>query len=53
MASLPIAVLLNDGPLLCCFNVAIKGWCAPCAFMCCLKTILSVQGCYMNLKHCF
>jgi len=24
-ASVPITVLLYDGPLLCCFNVAIKG----------------------------
>jgi len=25
MASVPIAVLLYNGPLLCCFNVPIKG----------------------------
>jgi len=29
MASVPIAVLLYDGPLLCGFNVAIKGLSTP------------------------
>jgi len=26
MVSVPITVLLYDGPLLCSFNVAIEGW---------------------------
>jgi len=36
MASVPITVLLYDGPLLCSFNVAIKG--SSKAEVCCNET---------------
>jgi len=40
-ASVPVTVLLYDGPLLCCFNVAIKGLREYC---CLYKTAATKAG---------